>query len=69
MTQEGIDPTEHRHRVGLMQVDDRGRVWAAGGVIRLTAAGTAKPVRLTRVFQRRFALRLGAELLKKCRQR
>ena len=36
---------------------------------RLTTAGTAKPVRPTGAFQCRFALHLGAELLKKRGQR
>lgn len=36
---------------------------------RLTAARTAKPVRSAGAFQCRFALRLGAELLQKRRQR
>ena len=36
---------------------------------RLTAVGAAKPIRPTGAFQRRFALRLGAELLQKRRQR
>ena len=38
-------------------------------MIRLTTAGTAKPFRPTGAFQRRFALGLGAELLKKRGQR